>query len=253
MNIAEIVFSPTGGTQRVADIIGEALKGRIRKVDLSDPKEDFDRVSLENEDLSLIAVPSFGGRVPALATERLEKIRGNNVPCVIVCVYGNRAYEDTLIELEDSAKKCGFKVIAGVAAIAEHSIMHQYATGRPDGQDRGQLEDFAGKILEKLDKEDFSTPAIPGNRPYKKAGGGAMVPKADSKCNFCGTCAESCPAEAISIENPKETDSKKCISCMRCIAVCPQSARKLNSALVAAAALAMKKVCSVRKDNELFI
>lgn len=253
MSVFQIVFSPTGGTQKVADTITLKWDKPARKIDLSDPKTDFAAISLEKEDIAVIAVPSFGGRVPALAVERLEKIHGNGAMCVAVCVYGNRAYEDTLIELNDAAAKSGFYVIAGIAAIAEHSIMHQYATGRPDEEDRTQLQGFAEKILEKISNADMSAPQIPGNRPYKKAGGAGLVPKADHKCNACGLCAEKCPAQAISRENPRETDGKKCISCMRCISVCPQSARKVNSAMVSVAAMAIKKACSEKKSNELFL
>lgn len=253
MSVFQIVFSPTGGTQKVADTITLKWDKPARKIDLSDPKTDFAAISLEKEDIAVIAVPSFGGRIPALAVERLEKIHGNGAMCVAVCVYGNRAYEDTLIELNDAAAKSGFHVIAGIAAIAEHSIMHQYATGRPDEEDRTQLQGFAEKILEKISNADMSAPQIPGNRPYKKAGGAGLVPKADHKCNACGLCAEKCPAQAISRENPRETDGKKCISCMRCISVCPQSARKVNSAMVSVAAMAIKKACSEKKSNELFL
>ncbi len=230
MNIIQIVFSPTGGTQKVADIITGEWSGTVQEIDLSDSETDFSKIRLSEEDLALIAVPSFGGRVPALAMQRLEKIQGKRALCAVVCVYGNRAYEDTLVELENGAEKSGFRVIAGVSAIAEHSIVHQYAAGRPDGQDEKELREFARKILAKSSQKDpgFSKPRIPGNRPYKKAGGGGMVPIVDHKCNKCGLCAQKCPAQAISRENPKETDSKKCISCMRCVAICPQSARNVG-------------------------
>lgn len=91
----------------------------------------------------MIAVPSYGGRVPQAATERLSAIRGNGAKAVLLCVYGNRAYEDTLVELEDTAKQAGFRVIAAIAAIAEHSIARQFATGRPDAQDQARLHTFA--------------------------------------------------------------------------------------------------------------
>ena len=74
MNIVQIVFSPTGGTQKAADMITSAWDTPVRKVDLSDPETDFSAVSLEKGDVAVIAVPSFGGRVPAPAIQRLEKI-----------------------------------------------------------------------------------------------------------------------------------------------------------------------------------
>ncbi len=251
MDIVPITFSPTGGTQRVADAVTEALGTPVHKIDLTDAR--LQTTHLAKEDVAVIAVPSFGGRIPALATQRLAQVHGNQARCVAVCVYGNRAYEDTLIELRDLAEQCGFRVIAAIAAVAEHSIMHQYAAGRPDQQDQDELRNFTGKILEKLDRSDGSVPEVPGNRPYKKAGGAGLTPKADGSCNGCGLCAKSCPAQAISRENLKVADSKKCISCMRCVVRCPQAARKVSGALVSIAALAIKKACSVRKSNELYI
>lgn len=254
MKIVQIVFSPTGGTQKVADIITAEWGLPLEKIDLSDRNEECTEV-IENENTALIAVPSFGGRVPEIAVRRLKKISGNGAKCVLVCVYGNRAYEDTLIELKDAAEECGFNVIAAIAAVAEHSIMHQYAAGRPDEQDKKELEDFAHIILDKIEGRQISASVseIPGNRPYKKAGSSGLVPKADNSCVSCGLCARNCPVGAISKENLKTADSDKCIYCMRCAAKCPKNARKVNSAMVAAAALKMKKVCSGRKENELFV
>lgn len=255
MDILQIIFSPTGGTKQVTDTITKEWGMSASEIDLTNAKTNYTALNLKKDDIAVIAVPSYGGRVPHLAAQRISKIRGNQAQCVIVCVYGNRAYEDTLIELGNIAEKSGFKVIAAVAAIAEHSIMHQYAAGRPDSKDKQELQNFARKILEKLNSHVAETPKIqiPGNYPYKKAGGAGLVPKAGNKCTNCGICAEKCPAQAISKENLKATDSKKCISCMRCVVQCPQSARKVNSAMVQAAALAMKKVCSIRKENELYI
>ena len=68
-------------------------------------------------------MPAFGGAAPQLALDRLSRIHGNGALCVIAAVYGNRAYEDTLVLLEDYAQTAGFQVIAAVSAVAEHSII----------------------------------------------------------------------------------------------------------------------------------
>ena len=92
MKITQIVFSPTGGTARVADIITAQWGSSVRKIDLTDPAVAFSAEALDGEALTLIAVPSYDGRVPALAAERIAKLRGNLARCVVLTVYGNRAY-----------------------------------------------------------------------------------------------------------------------------------------------------------------
>lgn len=251
MKLYHMVFSPTGGTQKVAAAIIGGLEGEAVKVDLADP--DFHTVSLTKEDVAVISVPSYGGRVPAVAVKRLCMVHGNGARAVLVCVYGNRAYEDTLAELEDTAKQAGFRVVAAVAAVAEHSIARQLAAGRPDAKDVKQLSDFARQIQAKLSAGDSAEPSIPGNRPYKKTGGAGLVPKPTKECTKCGVCAAECPVQAIDKENPKKVDDKACISCMRCISVCPHSARKVNPVMLSAVGLALKKVCSERKECELFL
>lgn len=249
----DIVFSPTGGTKKVATLLGDALGGEVTSIDLTDCKQQFPTIQLTQEDVAIIAVPSYGrpcSRCGHPTSGPAQRPRRTGHP---VCVYGNRAYEDTLVELEDVAKQAGFRVIAAVAAVAEHSIARQFAAGRPDAQDAKQLSAFAGQIQAKLSAGDATEPAIPGNRPYKKAAGAGMVPKPTKECTQCGICAAECPVQAIDKENPKKVNEKFCFSCMRCVSVCPHSARKVNPVMLSAVGLALKKVCSVRKDCELFL
>lgn len=254
MSFYKLIFSPTGGTAKIAGAIVRTWDQPIQTIDLTNAAADFSKLVLTGDDTALIAVPSFGGRVPTLAAERLARITGGSARCVLVCVYGNRAYEDTLAELEDIAEHCGFRVIAAVSAIAEHSILHQYAAGRPDAEDMETLAAFSKRLNEALALPAApQKPPLPGSRPYKKAGGAGMIPKADKTCVNCGVCAKNCPAGAIDPSDAKIVDKSRCISCMRCVAQCPHQARKVNGMLISAAALALKSACSQRKEPELFI
>lgn len=252
MRVFKIVFSPTGGTQKVADLLTSQWDTRM--IDLSDPKADFSEVTLQQEDLVFVAVPSFGGRVPAVAIDRVKTISGNGAKAVLVCVYGNRAWEDTLTELQDALETSGFTCVAAVAAVAEHSIFRQFAAGRPDAEDAAQLKQFAAKIQEKLASGDCSTPHLEGSHgTYKDAGKASMQPEGNSKCVNCGICAKSCPVGAIDPANPRKTDKNKCFGCMRCVSLCPQNARGLNSLLLKGAGLALGKVLGGHKDNFLYL
>lgn len=252
MKYFQIVFSPTGGTLKAAEAVINEWSESFETIDLTDPNGDFSEYSLGSEDIALIALPSYGGRVPAIAAERLGKIKGGGAKCALLCVYGNRDYDDTLVEMEDIAKACGFDVRAAIAAVAEHSIMRQYAVGRPDGEDIKKLKEFSKTVQERFKNDTAETPKLAGNRPYKNSAGIGLTPKANQYCMKCGLCAEKCPVQAISRENVVTADAKKCISCMRCVKVCPHAARSASKAMLSVASLALKKTCSQRKECEFF-
>lgn len=247
-----ILFSPTGGTEKAARLLCSAIASEINTIDLTDTRLEETELKNTGSEAAVIAVPSYAGRVPTLAAERLKKIHTDKMPCILLCVYGNRAYEDTLVEAADLAAECGFEVIAAVSAVAEHSIIHKYASGRPDKTDAENLKAIGERILKKLSGDHTGAFNIPGNRPYRKANNVALVPKASDGCTSCGLCAEICPAGAIS-ETDMKANAEKCIGCMRCVTKCPHSARRINGALVSVAALAIKKECSVRKECELYL
>lgn len=253
MSVFEIVFSPTGGTRKVSGLVAGALDKNTVTVDLTDSGLDFSAVSMTEDDVAVISVPAYAGRIPAVVADRLGMVRGNGARAVLVCVYGNRAFEDTLVELEDVAKHAGFRVVVAVSAIAEHSVARQFAAGRPDAQDVAQLSEFALRIRQKLLDGAASEPSIPGNRPYKQAGGHSMVPHATEDCVSCGACAALCPVRAIDKDDPRQVDGEACISCMRCIAVCPRGARKLDPNKLSAVTQMLSKACVERRECEIFI
>ena len=245
----EITFSPTGGTKKSADLLSAAWSEKTG-IDLMKRQEDFTKYAFTAEDICLVAVPSFGGRVPAIATERLQMMQGGGAKAILVVVYGNRAYEDTFVDLEETLKDRGFVPVGGAAVVAEHSIFREFAAGRPDAEDETQLKEWSEKLKAKAEQGGEIT--FPGNRPYKKYGAIPMAPKAKT-CQMCGKCASICPVGAIPADKPNETDTEKCITCMACVATCPMQARSVNLVALAGAKAMLKKALSGRKENELFL
>lgn len=248
-----LFFSPTGGTKKVTLPLMKGFGEDFTEIDLITYK-DYDKLQFEEDDLCIVAVPSFGGRVPAPAVETLYHLKGNGAKAVLVVVYGNRAIDDTLVELADVLDNSDFTCVAGMEAVAQHSLIPSFGAGRPDADDNKQLEAFAKEIIETLKTENYSKSlSFPGSRPYVEFGGVPIKPKTTGKCIQCGLCALECPAHAIPKKNPKLTNKEKCISCMHCVAICPEHARKISSIMVSAAEAKMKKACSGRKPNKLYI
>ena len=245
-----MTFSPTGGTEQTAKILTSAIADQWNHIDLLRP---ISEISLTVDDVCLIAVPSFGGRIPTTSAERLANIHANGARAILVCVYGNRAYEDTLSELQDVLTDCGFDCVAAVAAIAEHSIIREFGAGRPDAEDCEELAAFAEKIKERLENPSDKSPVVPGTHgTYKPFKNTPFVPAEADGCVNCGTCAAACPTGAIG-DVPDEIDPEKCIKCMRCEAICPNGARKLDGKIYEALRERLAAVCGTRKENELFL
>lgn len=231
MNIEKWIiahFSPTGGTKKIADAIAAGFGTPIVEMDLAkaDPA-----VTLGDNDALMAVLPVYAGRVPQVSLERLSALKAKGQKAVAVVVYGNREYEDALLETKDALEARGFLVIAAAAFLAEHSIVRSIAAGRPDGEDEALCRQFASDVMAKAD--DTAPVQVPGNTPYKELKPSAFHPAASESCVKCGVCARQCPVGAIPMDDPSQTLNDLCINCMRCVQVCPVSSRALPDTFLA--------------------
>lgn len=253
MAVYKIIFSPAGGTAAAADALcAEWKAGGLTRIDLTKPDVDFGKYSFTKDDLCIIACPVFEGRVPAMVLERLGQMHAEGTPAVFAVVYGNRHFNDALLELQDKLLELGFMPFAGVTANAQHSILHIYGTGRPDDEDKAELKEFSAKIKAVLDSgAELKIASVPGKRPYIVLPGKTACPEFDaSLCTYCGRCVFQCPAQALNMEI--ETDANRCIRCMRCVNICPHYARFIPEERIKAASERLGKYFEGRKPNKLF-
>lgn len=242
-------FSPTGTTARIAEAVSEGSGLSCRKVDLS---ITIAEETIPDNVILAVSVPVFGGRVPPVALERLAALKGQNSPAVAIAVYGNRAYDNVLSELKLALERNGFRVIAAGAFIAEHSIVRSIAYGRPDADDLTIAKEFGRQAEAKVLQNDFSPVQVPGKTelpPYK---GMDVIPTADQECTRCGVCAEVCPVGAIPVEFPNETNKDVCITCMRCVSICPQKARALPQSMLLSAKAMLNAKARIPKKPDFF-
>ena len=220
-------FSPTGGTKKIADAIAAGFHIPVAELDLTRADST---VTLGENDALMAVLPVYAGRVPQISLERLAVLKGNGQKAVAVVVYGNREYEDALLETRDALEANGFRVVAAAAFIAEHSIVRSIAAGRPDPEDEALCRQFAAEVMAKSD--DAPSVQVPGNIPYKELKPAAFHPAANENCVKCGACSRQCPMGAIPLDAPNLTNNDLCINCMRCVQICPVSSRALPDAFL---------------------
>lgn len=203
-----IYFSPTRTTKKIVEQIAVGLDtGRIEHHDLTLAESGINR-SID-DGVAVIGIPVYAGRVPEVCLQRMEELSSSGRPAVLVALYGNREFEDALVELRDVVLAKGFSVVAAGAFIGEHSYStaeQPIAANRPDTADLQQALKFGVAIAEKLQAASpAETPQIPGEVPYKERVplGGVAPVTISERCTLCGTCAEGCPEQARQMGHPR--------------------------------------------------
>jgi len=257
-----IYFSPTGTTQKVLESIAKGITFEdVEHINLTLPERAQQTIPPFSDELVIIGAPVYGGRLPAEAINRFKQLKARKTLAVVIVVYGNREFEDALLELKNLTIELGFVPVAGGAFIGEHSFATKevpIANGRPDSLDVQRAMEFGVKVKDKIralpSPEAQVDLEIPGRFPYE-GGPRSMtvspVTKEDT-CTVCGTCAGVCPTAAISINETVATQIERCIRCCACIKNCPTGARVWEDSMMKTIANWLNENCRTRKEPQIF-
>ena len=256
MNKAYLVyFSATSTTKKTVRAIAEGTGIKdICEIDFTLPQNrDGSNLAIDEDALVIFGAPVYGGRVQTTAAEYLKMFRGQGQPAVCVAVYGNRDFDDALVEMSDIVTEGGFKPIAAAGFIGQHTFATpeaNIANGRPDADDLAIAKAFGKKVMDKLETGNMSKPEIRGNRPYKvntpmRVAGSAKT----EDCLGCLSCKAVCPTGAI--DDNADCDQEKCIMCFACIRVCPNESRVFEHEFLAGARARLSQL--PRREAELFV
>lgn len=255
-NLHLIFFSPTGTTKKVANAIADGLNFKqIVSINLND-EDKIEEVEFTKDDMVIIGVPVYAGRVPLMAINRLQKFKANKTKAILVAVYGNRHYDDALLELKNISIELGFSPVAAAVFIGEHSFSsseYPIAEGRPNFEDLKMAKNFGKSIKDK--GNEIKEIEVPGNFPYKERPEKFIVkPKINQKlCNKCYGCKDICSVNAISIlEDQIEINEKLCIYCHACVRFCPESALKIDDEIIIEFSKKLHNFFKIPRDPELF-
>lgn len=230
--VSLIYFSATDVSKKYAQAMGKALGKETVEYDITLPadREPAKAPSFGKDDFVIVAMPIYGGRVVASAVVYLNALKADGTPCVVVGTYGNRHYDDAVVEMEDIMTDRGFTVVGGAAVIGRHSFSEKIAGHRPNADDLEGAAEFIKLVADKEGKP-LAKGVIPGNRPYKdRSAPNPFGPSTSDDCINCGLCAKKCPNDVISLDNPKEfaKETTACTMCHRCVTICPKHAKSFT-------------------------
>lgn len=245
-----IYFSPCGNTKNIvrkmAMQAANTLQIPVEEIDFTLPKARQNTYEIEGDSLVFFGTPVYAGRVPNKIMPFIrDSFRGNGALAVAVVSFGNRSFDNALIEQKLLLAHGGFRPIGAAAVVAQHSFTDQLATGRPDAQDEKDITHFTDRILQKAaeiergEKQNkFPELEVPGENPpvtYYRPLGTDLKPANFLKakpftdknlCIHCNKCIRACPMGSIDPGDPALVNGI-CIKCHACIHICPVQAKSI--------------------------
>lgn len=257
MKLTTYCFSPTGTSRQnmMAVVKGLGIEDVAhRDLTLCD-SDSFSFTLHSSLDVVIFSAPVYGGKVAPTALARMEQVRGEDTPAILLVTYGNRNFEQALAQLADFVCERGFRPIASAALVGEHSYSnatYPIAVGRPDATDLASAEEFGKRIATKLNiQEGVRQINVAEEMPHLETPESSLLafrafvqeytrqqqenpvkayPSASKEaCTHCGKCVTLCPTQAITLGKEEVSDPMRCIRCCACVKGCPSGARTFLS------------------------
>ena len=268
--VCALYFSPTGNTEKTASMIGETLAEQLgvplERMSFTKPAERAGDYVFGPGDLVVVGAPTYAGKLPnKILPDFQARLQGNGALAVAVVTFGNRSYDNALAELCAVLEADGFHTVAGGIFVGRHAFTDELAAGRPDWDDRKEMQSFAKTIADKVRRlTDIPAPiAVPGDAaapyyvPKGTDGQPAKFLKAKpltdpSRCSGCGVCARVCPMWAI---DPGDVYSvpRTCIKCQACVRRCTRHAKYFDDAAFLSHVTMLEQNFTEPKKNEVFL
>lgn len=266
-----VYFSATGTTEKVVQTMAaaaaEELGAAQESVNFTPSSARAQQYRFDREDLVFFGTPVYAGRVPNKLLPFVQSgFAGGDALAVPVSMFGNRSFDNGLIELRNELENNGFHTVAGAAFVGQHAFSDIMAKGRPNAEDLAQARDFARQVAQKVRSlSEYPAPiAVKGEDPVgpyytpKGLDGKPAVflkakPKTDpERCIHCGLCAAVCPLDSIDPEDVSQVPGV-CIKCHACIRRCPTGAKYLDDPAFLSHKAALERDFLRPADNACFL
>lgn len=251
--VVAVYFSLTGNSKKYVTLLAEKLDMPFDTLDFTKKENRKNEVVFSKENIVLFSAPVYAGRLPNI--DLFDNVKGNGAYAVCMVTYGNREYDDALLELKNICEQKGFQVVAAAAFIGKHTYSEYVGTNRPNAQDNLKIEELAEYIKNGISKNSFvcGKLQVKGNEKYCEHKAIPLIPQPNEKCSQCGSCVRRCPVGAID-DKTFLTDSTKCISCFACVKGCTKKAREVNNSMYFKLVEKLEtNLKDVEKEAEIFL
>lgn len=269
--VTAVYYSAIGSTkavtEKIAGLVAEKLGVPVSSCDYTLPDSRTETHHYSSSELVVFGTSVYAGRVPNKLLPTVQNcFKADGALAVPVVTFGNRNFDNGLIELRNELENNGFHTIAGAGIACRHVFSEKLAPGRPDETDWKAIENFAVSVAEKvMNLAEIPAPVSvrgddpvgPYYTPLGIDGKPAVFLKAKPRtkaelCDQCGICVKACPMGSIDAADPSLVPGI-CIKCQACVKKCPSGAKYFDDPAFLSHVAMLEQNYTRRAEPEFFL